>query len=207
MKKITIILLFLSFLPFCRTTAQREKPEYMDSFKAKLAETQLLIRQVVPQNFRLVPKDPDIPYHYDYALYSEEAGIEIRYIVKSIPALHREMAEIKKKEPSTVFAKPKKDEHIIHYAVFLMNLGGEGPASSYSKFPDKAVKDEFGADWGSSVAFEMRPGTDKKYRYCNLVALHRDNLADVYILYLSDSPDKLIEFTKKTYLFYNLRFM
>ncbi|PJZ67442.1 hypothetical protein CH371_05320 [Leptospira wolffii] len=207
MKRIFVLPLLLLLLLSCKSTSRREKPEYMNGFKEKLAETKLLIRQVVPPNFRLIAKDPKVPYRYDYALRSDDDQIEIRYIVKSVPGLLKEIAEIKKKDPSAVMITPKKDDYLIHYAVFLQNLGGENAATGYTEFPPKAVKDEFGADWGSSVSFEMRPGSDSKFKYCSITALHKDNLADVYILYLSEDPDKLIQFMKNTYLFYNLRFM
>ncbi|PJZ51117.1 hypothetical protein [Leptospira saintgironsiae] len=207
MKKIILSLCFVLILASCKSTTKREKPQEMSHFKNLLAETNLLIRQIVPPKFNPVPKDEEIPYHYDYALLSDDKQIEIRYIVRSIPGLLKEIEEIKKNNPKAVMVAPKKNDYIIHFSTFLINLGGEFAATSYAAFPPKAVKDEFGADWGSSTAFEMVPGTDKKFRYCYLTALHKDNMADVYILYLSNDSEKLIQFAKKTYLFYNLRFM
>ena len=44
----------------------------------------------------------------------------------------------------------------------------------------------------------------QKYKYCMVVAIHKDNLADAYIFYLSDTKDEFLELMKPA--FYSLIF-
>ncbi|AYV55348.1 hypothetical protein EFP84_07370 [Leptospira kmetyi] len=209
MKKIAlfIFVIFLSVTD-CHSVEKKVDRELVDGFKVVLGKTNVLIRQIVPPNFVPVAIDHDFPFRYDYALKSEQAGIEIRYTVHSIPAYLKEFEEFKKKNPQATLVPPKKDDYLSHFFVNLQNLAGS-PENIYGSkpFPNKAVKDEFGADWGSNSYIKLNPTYDKVYQYCNVVVLHKDNVADIYILYLSSDREKLAAFLRETYLFYNIRFL
>ncbi|EPG74366.1 hypothetical protein LEP1GSC058_2828 [Leptospira fainei serovar Hurstbridge str. BUT 6] len=209
MKKLSIILfLAISSVADCQSLEKTRTRELAENFKELLRERKVLIRQIVPPKFSPVPVDPEVLFRYDYALKSVEAGIEIRYTIYSIPAYLKKLAEFKKNNPDAVIAPPKKNDYIPEFIMNLQNLAGT-PENIFSSkpFPENAVKDEFGADWGSNSYLELNPTYDKNYKYCSLVVIHKDNVADVYIFYLSKDKDKLVKFLKETHLFYNLRFL
>ncbi|WP_061256970.1 hypothetical protein [Leptospira interrogans] len=208
MKKLSIIvLLIISSIVDCQTLEKQQTRELTENFKRVLRETNILIRQIVPPKFNPVSVNPEVPFRYDYALKSEQDGIEIRYTIHSIPAYLEAFAELKKSNPHAILVPPKKTDYIDQFFVNLHNLaGGMENVFSTKAFPTKAVKDEFGADWSSISFLGLNPDY-KDYQYCELVVLHKDNVADVYIMYLSKDRDKLVKFVKETYLFYNLRFL
>ncbi|PJZ26535.1 hypothetical protein CH352_05165 [Leptospira hartskeerlii] len=208
MKKILVF--FFSILiaaSNCQSFGQSKSRELTESFKEVLRNSGVLIRQIVPPNFTPVTIDPNVLFRYNYAIKSNVDGVEIRYRVESIPEYLKEFEDFKKKNPKAILVSPKKEDYLQEFVVNLQNLAGS-PENIYSSrpFPSKAVKDEFGADWGSNSFLDLNPGYEEPYKHCLLVALHKDGVANVYIMYLSNDKEKLLKFVKGTYLFYNIRF-
>lgn len=78
-------------------------------------------------------------------------------------------------------------------------------------FPPEAVKQEFGADWGSTTIIEIQNDSfGTSYKYCMMTTLHKNDIADAYIFYLSDTKENLMtlltEYVAKTGAFYALKF-
>ncbi|EQA45243.1 putative lipoprotein [Leptospira broomii serovar Hurstbridge str. 5399] len=206
MKKlsIVIILLILSGVA-CQSFQKKRTQELTEDFKNVLSDSKVLIRQLVPPKFEVVPVDSEVPFHYDYALKSAELEIEIRYKIISIPAYMKEFEEFRKNNPKAVLVPPKKTDYLNQFILNLQNLAGKSENIFSTKpFPEKAVKEEFGADWGSNSFLKLDLSYDKKYKFCSMTVLHKDNVADIYIMYLSNDKEKLIKFLSGTYLYYNL---
>ncbi|WP_061216359.1 MULTISPECIES: hypothetical protein [Leptospira] len=210
MKKL-FVLVFISILVFtdCVYLEKRRSRELVDNFQEVLKDSKVLIRQIVPPSFKPVPINRKVFFRYDYALISEVEGIEIRYTIHSIPARLKAFEELKRNRPDAILVPPKKDDYLTHFFVNLQNLTGSNPENIYhlKDFPKKSVKTEFGADWGNISYLGLNPDYDKDYQFCELVVLHKDDVADVYIMYLSKDREKLVKFVRETYLFYNVRFL
>jgi hypothetical protein len=65
-----------------------------------------------------------------------------------------------------------------------------GAGAEIGGFPSAAVKKEFNADVGASAFFELNCSFGKNYKYGQMVILHKDNVADVIITYLSNDKTK-----------------
>ncbi|TGK12911.1 hypothetical protein EHO60_03285 [Leptospira fletcheri] len=209
MKGIAILLIVLSLgTADCQSLGTASVREKTNNFQTILRKNGLLIRQVVPPKFTPVAVDAEIPFRHNYAIKSTDGEIEIRYKIISIPEYLKEFEEVKKNYPQAILVPPKKDDYLKEFIMNLQNLAGKPENIMGSKpFPEKAVKDEFGADWGSSSHLILNPEYDKKYTYCMLVVLHKDQVADVYVMYLAKDLNELTKFLKETHLFYNIRFL
>tara|TARA_R110002049_G_scaffold2511_4_gene18392 strand:+ start:1332 stop:1616 length:285 start_codon:yes stop_codon:yes gene_type:complete len=73
-----------------------------------------------------------------------------------------------------------------------------------SNFPEEAVKREFGADYGGTSFFTMDSEFGKDYKYCMMIVIHKENIADVYISFLSNNREQFEEYLLKA--FHSIRF-
>ena len=67
----------------------------------------------------------------------------------------------------------------------VLNMTG-GQNQNIGPFPPQAVKKEFNANAGGSSFFEFNCEFGEGYKYGQMVYLHKDNVADVIITYMSN---------------------
>jgi hypothetical protein len=75
-------------------------------------------------------------------------------------------------------------------AVTLLSGGGHSPTREYP--PDQA-RDKFNADWAAAAAFDVIPELEADHRQGLLLALHKNNLADAYVIFLFDDHEVVRE--------------
>ena len=66
-----------------------------------------------------------------------------------------------------------------------LNMTG-GKMVEIGDFPSKAVKKEFNADYGGNGFFEFNCEFGKGYKFGQFVCLHKENVADVIITFMSN---------------------
>lgn len=157
---------------------------------------------------------------YDYALRYPGRRLEVRYSVETMAPLLADY-ELGKKDkahlqvnPNTLFGQ--------YYIGTMLNVRGinfETPdgdaafraelAKGLNEFPDKAIKAEFGADWGAVTPLVPNAEFGQDFKHCLLVGLHKDNAADAYVYYLYDDQKDLTDVVMgdpKKAAFHSLRF-
>lgn len=170
-------------------------------FELLLQETGM--RFVPPEGFAPVPVRPDMGWAYHYAVQSPSRNLEIRYRIDSLSRLAAERSQMQRDMTELVSVDINKI-YSISAAATLFNLSG-GQDRQFNSFPPEAVRAEFGADWGAIVDFMLpRSVADGEYRVGVLIALHRDDRADAYVLGLLREPG--VEFDLFQQNLYSLTF-
>lgn len=124
---------------------------------------------------------------YSFAIKDKNADFEVRYSIWSLqPEL--KAYEKCKKTPNCVMISP----NVIYKGRIqanVLNMTG-GQNWDIGAFPAKAVKAEFNADCGGSSFFEFNSEFGLGYKYGQMVYLHKDNVADVIITFMSNDKSK-----------------
>ena len=70
----------------------------------------------------------------------------------------------------------------------VLNITG-GQMYDIRAFPSQAVKKEFNADTGGSCFFDLNCEFGKGYKYGQFMYLHKDNVADVIVTFMSNNKE------------------
>ena len=138
---------------------------------------------------------------YSFAIKDKQADFEVRYTVWSLKPTIAEYEKCKLDTNCTMVSPNVIYKGRIQANVLNMTGGQDwdiGP------FPPQAVKKEFNADAGGSSFFEFNCGFGEGYKYGQMVYLHKDNVADVIITFMSN--DKTTHSDLMMKLFYALTF-
>ena len=85
----------------------------------------------------------------------------------------------------------------------MNNITG-GIDYKYSVFDSASVKNEFNADWGATSFVDLKSEFGKGYKYCMMVTIHKDDVADIYYFYLSNTKENFSN--NMNAFFYSLKF-
>lgn len=160
--------------------------ELPPKFNNNLERGQLIFTE--PEGFFPVDIIENKNMPYEYALKHNSKNFEVRYAIRPLDEL---LKDYEKKE------KNKKEGDInIHpnnlYKTLLqsttMNISG-GYLPEIVVFDSLAVRQEFNADWGATTYVEVRNAFGANYKYCITVAIHKNNVADAYLFFLSDNTE------------------
>lgn len=157
----------------------------VDEFK-KFADTAGL-KFEMPGGYKetVVKENKDL--WYAFAIKNTTEDFEIRYTVWPLKST---IEEYKKCQLDTncLMVNPNKFYSGRIQANVLNMTGGEN--YDIGPFPEQAVRNEFNADAGGSSFFEFNCDFGKGYKYGHMVYLHKDDIADVIITYMSNDKTK-----------------
>lgn len=141
--------------------------------------------------------------NYEYALKYPATDFEVRYAVRPLDNLLKDYAQKEKnKQPGDINIHPNKLHNSLLQAAIMNISGGQQP--EIKTFDKNAVKQEFNADWGALAFFETGKEFGQDYKYCLVVAIHKDDVADAYFFYLAKSRDRFDELMQPA--FHSLKF-
>ncbi len=141
--------------------------------------------------------------HYEYAMKYGDKNFEVRIAIRPLDVAMKEFAKREmNKKAGDVNICPNQIYESSFQATLMNISGGQLPKTMAYRKED--VMKEFNADWGATSFVEVGPEFAQKYKYCMVVALHKDNVADAYYFYLSDTRDGFAELMKPA--FHSLRF-
>ncbi|WP_298146309.1 hypothetical protein [Flavobacterium sp.] len=130
----------------------------------------------------------NLEMNYEYAIKYPQRKFEVRYAIRPLDNLIRDYNEKeKKKNRGEINIHPNKLYSSLLQVTTLNISGGQLP--ELTVFDKHAVKQEFNADWGATTFVEVGKEFGQEYKYCMIVAIHKDNCADAYFFYLSDTKD------------------
>lgn len=189
-------LAFLSALWFVAMAAyaQSDTDSVEIKFNKVLEETGITFK--MPEGSVKTPVVKNRQIFYQYAVKYPDRNLEIRYTVVPMAKRVAEYQEFQKSHaPGSSMVDPNKMFEISAY-VTATNAGGgiQDTTIKGRKFPTADVKKEFGADYGGFLMVPIKNnsfGTD--YKFCSMVALQKDNVANVYIFYLCNSMKELFD--------------
>lgn len=192
----------LSLLPLIITLSIPANSDVLNSFSQILKEHSMIF--TMPKEFKQIPVKENDDVLYQYAVKSKKNKLEIRYSVFSLKQRVKEYEEWKNsKNRNGVMTDPNTGYTIFTRAVVENIAGSENFKETL--FNQKNVKDEFNADWGGTYLVESKSGYGEGFKYALITALHKDNVADAYIVYLFDDFRTVQSEIMKE--FYSMRFM
>ncbi len=191
----TIGLTVVVFLIAALTTTEDE-PNIVsvNDFKAYIDPIGLQFS--MPEGYKEAPVFENRDLWFAFAMKDTNADFEVRYSVWPLkPALE----DYKKCQQDTNCV-------MVHPNVFyrgriqsnVLNMTG-GRSMMSDAFPKDAVKREFNADVGGSAFFEFSCGFGKGYAFGQAVYLHKDNVADVIITFMSNDKKTHSELMMKSF--------
>lgn len=160
------------------TVTVKEFTAFIDSIGLKFT---------MPDNYKETPVIENGDLWYAFAIKSTREDFEVRYTVWSLKPTMQEFEDCKR-DPNCKMAYPNNIHKGRAEANVLNMTAGRG--AQIGGFPPEAVKKEFNADVGGSAFFEFNCAFGKGYKYGHMVILHKNNVADVIITYLSNDKSK-----------------
>ena len=197
MRKIKLPIAALSILllaAFCTEKLPKYFSELLHRAKMTFENTTDMVEATPIENRQM---------NYEYALINSNKDFEVRYAIRPLDELIKTHDEHEKnKKPGDIYIHPNKFYSALFETTVLNISGGQFPEPSM--FDSDAVKREFNADWGATVLVEVGEEFGQDYKYCLVVAIHKESIADAYYFYLSDKRETITANMDK--LFHSLRF-
>lgn len=179
MKKIFLSAMFIliSINIFCQTLS-------IEDFQKQIAESQLQFE--IPDGYKIKEAIKNRDLQYSFAIINSEGTMEVRYSIFPMKQMLLDY-EKSKNNPNEFMVNPNK----IYIGIMSsngLNMTG-GKMVDIGDFPTKAVKKEFNADYGGNAFFEFNCEFGKGYKYGQFVCLHKENVADVIITFMSNDKN------------------
>ena len=194
------LIVFLIFIAFNANSEDGYKNfiPILDQAKMKLEK---------PLNMKETPVIKNDELYYQYAVKDSIMGFEIRYLVYPLQELVN-----KYNSPHPDTGMTHLDPNMIHTNLLVMySLKIQGKEMAVDAFPEikeinHATADlEFNADWAAQVNITPCDEFAQKYKYATILELHKDNIADAFVIFLYNDKDKYDDMMKP--VFHTLRFI
>ncbi len=148
-----------------------------DGFTALLEEAELVYQP--PQGFSAAPPGRTPIMDYEHALRSSGGALEIRVAVRPLKRLR-----IDYDDPHGSAPDPNHVFPLVFESMASRLAGGtHAPSRAYS--PQQARAD-FNADWAAAAVFDVVDEFSRDYQQGLLLAIHRNNVSDAYVVFLFD---------------------
>lgn len=131
-----------------------------------------------------------------FAIKDKKEDFEVRYSIWSLKPAIEDYKKCKLDTNCLMI-----DPNVIYAGRIqanVLNMTG-GQNWDIGPFPEQAVKKEFNADLGGSSFFEFNCEFGKGFKYGQMVYLHKENVADVIITYMSNNKDTHSDFMYKSF--------
>ena len=182
-------------------SAKSIKSALLDTFQNVLNLAQMTFK--MPKDAIPIPIKENNQMHYEYAITFKDQPFEVRYSVAPVGYTVAEAYTGGKNVTSQKNTMGEMKPEVISTAVAINVAGGKPTQGMGSNpFPPEAVKREFGADWGSTTLIPLGNnsfGTD--YKFCIMISLFKKDVANAYIMYLSDTKENSIKLMKELIAF------
>ena len=201
--KICLLLVLTSSMLNAQPNQSSEsiKPAFSDTFQNVLNLAQMTFK--IPKDAIPIPIKENNQMHYEYAITFKDQPFEVRYSVAPVGYTVAEAYTGGKNVTPQKNTMGEMKPEAISIAVAINVAGGKPTQGMGSNpFPPEAVKREFGADWGSTTLIPLGNnsfGTD--YKFCIMVSLFKKNVANAYIMYLSDTKENAAKLMKELIAF------
>lgn len=180
MKQLFLFLLLLSTNCFGQTSTKVSEKEFQKELELSKMQFEM------PKNFKATPILSNDDLWYGFAIKHNKEDFEIRYTVWPLASTIEDYERCLKDTNCTMVNPNRIYEGRIQANVLNMT-GGNNP--EIAAFNPDAVWNEFKADNGGTSFFALNCEFGKGYQYGQMIYLHKDNVADVIITYLSNDLD------------------
>jgi hypothetical protein len=138
----------------------------------------------MPEGYRKVRTHENPDMYYNFAIKNKKKKLEIRYTVLPLGSL----SDLYNKSRTDTSIKAVKADSVFGKTMLMVNMLNISDTiyRDIVAFDPASVKNEFGADWGGFAMSQPRTTFAKGYKYCVIVGIHKNNVADGFITYLFD---------------------
>lgn len=145
------------------------------TFKELLIETGLVYLQ--PDGFfETAIKDNEL-LSYEKAIIADDAQVEVRYALRPLSRM-----TVDYEDPHNAAPEPNHMFSMMFTALIgNLSLGGNSPHREYTL---EQARQKFNADWAALSLFDLEPGYSDKFKQAFLLAIHKNNLSDAYMVIL-----------------------
>jgi hypothetical protein len=193
-------LIFVLFLISTFSTYSADN-KHQKSFADLLSESKMVFQ--MPNGLVETSPIDNTQMIYEFAIKYPDKKFEIRYSIRPLGVMIDQYKENEKnKKPGDIFVNPNKFYSTLFQAIAMnISCGRFGDSKVFDK---NSVQDEFNADWGATTFVEAAKSFGQDYKYCMMIAIHKDDCADAYIFFMTDDKDHLMELAMPA--FYSLKF-
>jgi hypothetical protein len=150
----------------------------------------------MPTGFEEVPVIPNNDVAYEYAIRDKAGNFEARFIVWPVDATARTMNDFGL-NPNAVFSGMLEG--------MIGDISGEAD-NKVVPFDTSDAKKDFNANAGATAFVTVKSAFGKGYSYCRINAIHRDNVADAFIFYLSNDRMEIQNTMNRPDVYHALKF-
>jgi len=168
-------------------------------FKSLLGECGMNVN--IPEGFIEAKIIENGDMNYEYAIKYPDKEFELRYAIR--PIRYKKYANDTVKNEMEGQRPFRNSSYGTILQTIVLNITG-GVDYEIRAFDKNAVKKEFNADWGATTFVELKSDFGKGYKYCMIVTIHKDDVADAYYFYLSNTKENFSK--NEGPLFHTLRF-
>ena len=149
-----------------------------EPFQQRLSEAGLIFTQ--PQGFKQLPPVANPLLPYEHAIRSQDGKLETRYAIRPLSRV-----TIDYSDPHNSAPEPNHLFNMLFASlVEQLSSGGNTPRREYS---GEQAKELFNADWAAAAVFDVSQQLSLDYTQGLLVAIHKNDQADAYMVYLFNS--------------------
>jgi len=163
-------IIFSAFLVFNVNASQSD-----NSFTSLLDEAGLNFQ--LPEASQRIDVERNEFFPYEYAVRKDNKSMEIRYSIRPLSRI-----EIDYEDPHNAAPEPN---HIfaMMFTALIGQLSNSG-SSPHREYSEEDAKTKFNADWAGLSVFDLEQGYSADYKQAFLVAMHKNNLSDAYLVIL-----------------------
>jgi hypothetical protein len=140
----------------------------------------------LPEGFKATAVKENRNLWYAFAMKNEQVDFEVRYSIWSLQSDLENYEECQQTPECFMLHPNQMFQGRVQSNVLNMTAGERMDVEA---FPSAAVRKEFNADAGGSSFFEFNCEFGKGYKYGQMVYLHKDDVADVIITFLSNNQE------------------
>lgn len=196
MKKYKLAILLLSLCIAISGTCQSNYQPFV-SIAAKGG-----MNLVKTPSFQETPVVTNDELNYQYAVKDSTADLEVRYLVYPLQDM---VKKYNTNKPDS--GMPNIDPNFLHTNLLLayaMKIQGKDMTTEMKypelkELPHATCEKEFKADWAAEVDIQPCDEFAQKYKYCTMLELHKDNMADAFVIFLYNQKDSFDDLVKPVY--------
>ncbi len=175
-KQLYIVFGFIGWMLLSSSLSAQEQA--IPTFPELLTEAGLELK--VPEGFEEIKLQKNPLLQHEKAMRSQDGSLELRYVIRPLGRI-----EIDYEDPHSAVPEPNHMFNMLFHTMIgnLTKRGSRSPTQEYSK---AQAKEFFNADWAAVSVFDVVPEYSDKYSQVMMLALHKNDLADAYTVFLFD---------------------
>jgi len=161
-------------------------------FQSKLDQAKMQFKK--SDGMTEVPLISNPTMHYEYALKVPKTDVEIRYSIWPLTKDLFDAYDRRQKKNGDSVLHPNKIHKLVAATAISKMSGTISPGQVVLRpFNPKNVKKDFNADNGYMYSGQIASSFGQDNTFSFMVILHKDNIADAYIIYLFKNEGTMLD--------------